>query len=902
MRWLDTVRMRLRMLFHRGEERARLDAELDFHIERQTEDNIAAGMAPEEARQRAMREFGNATVIREKTQETWSWTWAERLGQDVRFAMRQIGRAPGFATVAILTLALGIGANNAVFTLTHSLLLSTLPVQEPHRLVRLALHIGIDEGDHENRNAPLDLPFIEGIERHAKSFDGIFGWCVYDFPFEEVGLHGIHGAVVRGNTFQVLGVRPAAGRLLTPADDQRGGGPDGWAAVISHRLWVENYHSDPGVIGKHVTVTDHGVTIVGVAPQGFEGVVVAEHPDIYLPLEFTAALNGEDGLHTAGHLWLTTFARLKPGVSREQAAAEMNAIFPQVKKETMPAELLKIPEVQKARIDVVPGWTGWSTLREQYTQPLLILQLMVGAVLLICCANLSGLFLARASARQQEFAIRGALGAPRLRLMRQLLVESLMLALPGAGLGVLLAWWAGPWLIHSLGNRQAEVSLSSRPDLMVLGVTVGCALLCALLSGMAPAWMASRTSVEAALRGSNRGTSSGAGASVRRFFVPFQVAMSLALVVVAALLGSTVANLRMGDPGFRTENVIFALTDFNRIPQKGDDLIALYWRMAERMQGQPGVVNTSVTAFPPLLGWGGGGSFVAAGKAQHEQPSAADVDFISANYFSTVSTPLIAGRDLRNEVGDKGSCILNQAAAQKYFPQGGALGNALLESDHDFRTGKDITSSCQVIGIVADTKQASLHEAHTPIVYLPLVGAAPQMFFAIHARSLREARAAYVAVLHEMAPTSPETEPFLFRQQFSDSIAREQLLSGLSGFFAVLALLLSGIGIYGLVAWNVTQRTTEIGVRMALGATRWNVFTMVMKQVAWLLVVGVAAGGVGAYFAARSVKSFLYEVQAGSPAVFALSALMLVVIGVLAAMAPARRAVSIEPMQALRTE
>ncbi len=902
MRWLDRFRMRLRMLIHRGEESARLDAEMDFHIERQTAENVAAGMAPAEARRAAMREFGNATVIREKAHETWSWTWAERLAQDIRFATRQIGRAPGFATVAILTLALGIGANNAVFTLTHSLLLSTLPVQEPHQLVRLALHLGQGQGDHEMRNAPLALPFIEQIERRAKSFSGVFGWCVYDFPFEDAGMHGIHGAVVRGNTFQVLGLRPAAGRLLTLADEQRGGGPDGLAAVISYRLWVANYHSDPAVIGKHVKVTDHDVTIVGVAPQGFEGVVVAEHPDIYLPLEFSAALNGEEGLHSAGRLWLTTFARLKPGVSREQAAAEMEAIFPQIKKDTLPAQMLQMPEVQKARVEVLPGWTGWSTLREQYTQPLLILQLMVGAVLLICCANLSGLFLARASARQQEFAIRGALGAPRLRLMRQLLVESLMLALPGAALGVLLAWWAGPLLVHSLGNRQAEVSLSSRPDLVVLGVTVGCAVLCALLSGMAPAWMASRTSVEAALRGSNRGTSPGAGASVRRFFVPFQVAMSLALVVVAALLGSTVANLRMQDPGFRTKNVIFALTDFNRISQKGDDLIALYWRMAERMQGQPGVVDASVTAFPPLLGWGSGGNFVSAGKVKHEQPSVAELDYISANYFSTVSTAFVAGRDFRNESADKGSCILNQAAAKKFFPQGGAVGNSLQQVDHDFMDDKDITRTCQVIGMVADTKQVSLHEAHTPIVYLPLVGDAPQMFFAIHARSIAEARAAYVAVLHEMAPTSPETEPFLFTQQFSDSIAREQLLSALSGFFAVLALLLSGIGIYGLVAWNVTQRTTEIGVRMALGATRWNVFMMVMKQVTWLLVVGVAAGGVAAFFAARSVKSFLFEVQAGSPTVFAVSALMLVLIGLLAAMAPARRAVSIEPMQALRTE
>lgn len=902
MRWLEKIRMRLQMLTQRRRATEQLDEELEFHLDRQAAENVAAGMPAEEARRVAIRSFGNSTLVKERTRETWSWTWLERLAQDVHFAMRQIARAPGFALVAILTLALGIGANNAVFTLTHSLLLSTLPVQDPHQLVRLAMHIGIDQGDHENRNAPLNLPFIEGIEKHGRSFSGIFGWCVYDFPFEDAGMHGIHGAVVRGNAFQVLGVRPAAGRLLTPADDQRGGGPDGWAAVISHRLWVQRYHSDPSVIGKHVTVTDHGVTIVGVAPQGFEGVVVAEHPDIYLPLEFTAALNGEDGLHSGGRLWLTTFARLKPGVSREQAAAELAAIFPQIKKETMPAPLLKIPDVQKARVEVVPGWTGWSELRLQYTQPLLILQLMVGAVLLICCANLSGLFLARASARQQEFAIRGALGAPRSRLMRQMFVESLMLALPGACIGVLLAWWAGPSLVHSLGNHEAAESLSSRPDLAVLAVTAGCALLCALLFGMAPAWMASRTSVEAALRGSNRSTSAGAGASVRRLFVPFQVALSLALVVVAALLGSTVANLRLQDPGFRTENILFALTDFNRIPQKGDDLVALYWRMAERMQEQPGVLDTSVTAFPPLLGWGAGENFVAAGNVQHEQPSVSDIDYIAARYFSTVSTPFIAGRDFRNESGDRGSCILNQAAAKKYFPQGGAMGNSLQQKDHNFMDGQDTTSTCQVIGIVGDTRQVSLHEGHTPIVYLPLVGGATQIFFAIHARSIAEARAAYLTVLHEMAPTSPETEPFLFKQQYSDSIAREQLLSGLSGFFAVLALLLSGIGIYGLVAWNVTQRTTEIGVRMALGATRWKVFVLVMKQVAWLLVVGVAAGAVAAFFAARSVKSFLFEVQAGNPVVFIFSAATLVLIGLLAALIPARRAVSIEPIQALRTE
>jgi len=904
MRWLTALQMRLRMLFQRGREGQRLSEELQFHLDHQISENVAAGMSIENARSAAMRTFGNPTLAREKARETWSWNWVDRLGQDISFATRQIARAPGFAVVAILTLALGIGANSAIFTLTHSLLLSSLPIQDPDRLVRLSIDLR-DAKRPDAKNAPLDLPMIESIERRSQTLNGIFGWSVYDFVLKEGdSMTGIHGATVRGNAFQVLGTHPAVGRLLVAADDQPGGGPDGWAGVLSHRIWVQNYHADPAVVGRHITVTDRPVTIVGVAPEGFEGVLVAEHPDLYLPLEFDAALNGEQGLHSGGRLWLTTFARLKPGATLAQAAAEMNSIFSAVKDETLPAQMAHNPAVQAARLMVDPGRTGWSTLRMQYTEPLLLLQLLVGAVLLICCANLSGLFLARASARQQEFAIRGALGASRPRLMRQLFVESLMLAVPGAALGVLLAWSAGPWLLHFLGSREAESSLSSRPDFAVLSVTAGCALLCALLFGMAPAWIASHVSVEAALRGSHRGATSG-NAGARRFFVPFQVALSLALVVVAALLGSTVVHLRTQDSGYRTQNVMFILTDFNRVPQKKADLLALYRRIVQRMKESPGVDQVSVAEIPPLLGWEDGGMFVAAADAAHTTPVMANANVIAADFFSTVGTKLVAGRDFRNDDADQNSCLVNEAAAHEYFSHSTVLGNSLLQNRRDFQAGTETKTTCEVIGIVQDTKYASLHDSHPPIVYLPVTGDSDgltHLFFVLHGRSIAEERAAYHAALHEMAPTSPETEPFLFTQQFSDSIAREQLLSILSGFFALLALLLSGIGIYGLVAWNVTQRTTEIGVRMALGATRGRVFLMVMRQVAVLLAIGVAVGGVAAFFAARSIRSFLFEVQPGNVGVFVLSALALVLIGLLAALLPARRAVSIEPMQALRTE
>lgn len=388
---------------------------------------------------------------------------------------------------------------------------------------------------------------------------------------------------------------------MTPADDQPGGGPDGLAAVISYRIWVGRYHADPSIVGRHIIVTDHEATIVGVAPSGFEGVIVAEHPDIYLPLEFQAVLYGQPAKYNGGRLWLETFARLNPGVSRAQAAAEMNTLFPSILSATVPPAMRHLPVIEKARLEVKPARTGWSKLRSSYTEPLLLLQLMVATVLVICCANLSGLFLARASARRHEFAIRAALGAGKLRLMRQLFVECLMLALPGAALGVSLAWMAGPWILHMLANAGAEQAISMRPNVVVLSVTAACAVLCAVLFGMAPAWTASHTKVAAALVSSHPGTSIGA-AGLRYFFVPSQVALSLTLVVVAALLGTTVARLLTEDSGYRTDNVVFVLTDFLRIPEKGEALVALYHHMAARIEEFPGVEEASVAALSPLLG------------------------------------------------------------------------------------------------------------------------------------------------------------------------------------------------------------------------------------------------------------------------------------------------------------
>jgi predicted permease len=907
MDWLRTLLSRCTAFFVAKKLDGELDEELGSHLEFAIQENLDCGMSDEDARRTALRQFGGLTQIRESYRLRRGLPILDALGQDIRFAARQMMRAPAFATVAVLILALGIGANTAVFTLTHALLLSTLPVRDPGELVRLAIDLSATQTN--SHDAPLNLPIIEAIQKRSHSFHDIFGWCVYDFPFKDGNINnGIHGAVVSGNAFEALGMLPAAGRLLTPADDQPGGGPDGLAAVISHRLWVERYHATPSIVGRHITVTDHRVTIVGVAPAGFEGVIVAEHPDIYLPLEFQAVLYGEAANHDGGSLWLQTFARLNSGVSLEQAAAEMSSLFPSIRNEAVPAALLHLPVIQKARFEVKPARTGWSKLRSQYTEPLLLLQLMVAAVLLICCANLSGLFLARATARRQEFAIRGALGAGQRRLMRQLFIECLLLALPGALLGIALAWAAGPWILHLLGNVQAESAISMRPNRAVLSVSVACAVLCALLFGMAPAWTASQIHVESALRGTHPRAAT-RGARLRNFFVPLQVALSLTLVVVAALLGATVARLLTEDSGYRTGNVFFVLTDFLRIPEKGDALVALYRRMATRMEEFPGVEQTSIATITPLLGFRWSDDFVATENAQHNQPLETMENVIGAHYFAALRIPIVAGRDLQNNDSDRASCVVSLAAARLYFPQTSALGKNLRCIIHHPKRGIDTFRDYQIVGIAQDAKYDSLRETPPPIVYTPITAGddgstsgGSTLSFIIHARSMAAAKSAYLTTLHEMAPSSPEMPPVEFSQAFRDSAARERLLSILSGFFALLGLLLSGIGIYGLVSWNVTRRTTEIGLRMALGATRLRVFELITRQVIVLLAIGVLVGGIAAFFAARSVRSFLFEVQPGNPVIFGLSALALVFIGLAAAMLPACRAASIDPMQALKTE
>jgi predicted permease len=911
VRVFEKMRVWLLMLFHRKCTVDRLDKELQFHLEQQIAENIASGMNPQEAEHAAMRLFGNPAVLRDQITEKWSWTWLENLRQDAGYALRQFRRSPSFVLISVLTLTLGIGANTAIFTLMNSLWLQSLPVKDPNSLVLIGV-----QADHPSPVAQfpmpvLNLPLIESLERHTRSFSGISGWCDYGADLLENDItHTYPGTIVSGNIFDVLGVRPAAGRLLTAADDQPGGGPDGWAVVISHRFWVEHYAADASVIGRHVQLNGYSVTIVGVAPESFAGIMVSSRPDFYMPLNYEPVMRQrqrDSMLRNPLSFNLTPMARLKPGITVAQASAELSAVTRQVLEEVLPAVAVRqIHGLPPIHLTALPGRSGWSFLRIRYRQPLFLMQGLVGIVLLICCANLAGLGLARAVSRSREFALRIALGAPRPRLMRQVLIESLLLTLPGGLLGLGFAWMGCRILLRllSAGAERFPIALSIRPDATVLTVTAGCAVFCALLCGIAPAWMLSHTDPEPMLRQSANRSLRAESRWVGSSFVCAQIALSLMLVVVAGLLSTTLVKLRLGHVGFRTQNISTAMMDIRARSERGAALTHLCWQMAEHLKEMPGVQNAALVTVPPLFGTVTR-EFSTVSSSAQELKQPLQFNEVGQDFFSTMEIPLLAGRDFVNSDADADTCIVSQSAVKKMFPKAPALGSTLRQFQFSLDRGGASESTCRVIGVVADVKLQDLRMPPQPVVYRPIASDMDNpglMNFVIEARSLTDAQSAYRKTLRDIAPGSPDSEVTLITQKMDDSTSLERMLASLSGFFAGLALLLSGVGLYGLFSRSITQRTTEFGIRIAMGATRFRIVLLVLRQVIILMTIGIVAGGVAAILSTRLIRGFLYGVTSNNPFVLAGAALLLCVIALSASLLPVRKVVHLDPVEALRAE
>ncbi|HEU4456154.1 MAG TPA: ABC transporter permease [Longimicrobium sp.] len=870
-----------------------LDREIEFHLAERADELVAQGMSPEEALREARLRFGNPTVQKERTRDVDVPAWLDSLAADLRYAGRTLRASPAFALVAVLSLGLGIGANTAIFSLVNALMLRPLPVDRPEQLVQVTL--GGTMGDFPN-------PLWEEIRDHNDVFAGAFAFTGYEFNLAGGGpARPVPGNWVSGEFFSTLAVRPALGRVLERADDVRGCPA---VAVLSHGFWRSEYGGDPGVVGRTVSLEGHPFTVVGVAARGFSGVEVGTPAQIFAPLCAEAAVRGAGSfLDERAHWFLAIIGRPREGMTPEQVRAGLKAGAAPMFAATVPPDFPPDAQKQYLRntLDARPAPNGLSTVRQQYSGALLALMGVVAVVLLISCANVANLLLARAASRQREIAVRMAIGAGRGRLVRQLLTESVLLSLLGAALGILFARWASELLVRMLGRMTGAVWLDLSIDGRVLGFTLAASIATGLLFGLAPAWRSTRVDPQAAMKG---GGEAGHGGRPRlgvgRALVVGQVALSLVLVTAAGLLLGSFARLAALDPGFRREGVLLTTVRERGEPAPPEQAQARQREILERLRELPGVRAASASMITPISGAAWNGSVTVA-ESPTPETSDQEVYFngVSDGYFATMGTTLIAGRDVSPADRDGAPlvAVINQTMARKFFGGASPLGKR-------FRAEPG-SRVMEVVGVVADAKYRSLRETTTPTAFLPIAQAGPgPPWFALEvlAEGPPSALAPAVAAAVAEVSGSLSLEFTTLSAQVDASLRRERLMATLSGFFGGLALLLAMVGLYGTLSYGVARRKREMGIRLALGAQRARMLRMVMGEVGWMVGTGVVIGMAAALAGMRLVASFLFGVTPSDPATLVFSALLLAAVAIAAGAAPAWRASRLDPMVALREE
>ena len=904
---------RLHGLFSRRLD-ADLDAELRSHIEMRTETNVAAGMSPEDAQRDALLRFGNRTLVKERTRRADIIPWLETFAHDIRYALRLYRRSPLFTAVAVITLTLGIGANTAMFTLTHAVLLRGLAVEHPEELVRITF-------SKPDQDFGLSGPMFDEIQKRQQTYSGVLGWSGSLVKVGKAGdIHETYAALASGNAFPMLGVEPAAGRLLTPADDHPGGGSDGWTTVLAYEYWVSHFNSSASAVGQTITVEGTPVTIVGVLPRNFEGVLVAAKPAFVLPLEMEPILHPQFPMrHAEGGLFLTVIGRLKQAKTLAEAREEIRRIGPSIQHDTDPKGILNKGFFAGSTWGVESARTGRMYERSRYREPLLFLQALVGAILLICVANIAGLMLARSSARRHEFAVRAALGASRMRIMRQLAIETGLLALVGGAASLAVANSASRAVVIALIGTRSALDLS--PDWVVFGFTAGIALFVTVAAAVPAALRSTRVQPVNDLKS---GTAVGGRTRTESVFVAAQVGLSMVLLVSAGLLAGSLRHLLTLDPGFSTSGIVLVPTDFSSLDNAKSGMIAgastvktdvtatrtdskaqvAYKTVLERLKPLPNIHGVSAEAVPLLTGWISSTSLRTTGEnGTQRADDQLSFNTVGPDYFATAGTAVLQGRDVSFNDDHSGEkvCWLNRSAAKYLFPAGDALGKPLVDID----SGKP---RCVVAGVVQDTKYTSLKAPSPRMVYEPYlqVGDEPfrqqDLFLMIRTDNVQAAMESARRVLREVAPTTPLLDAVTVSQQLHKSIGQEQTTAMLAIFFGGLALLLAGIGLYGLLSYQVVQRTREIGVRIALGASRGNVVALIAWDIGLLLGTGLAVGIVASFGVSRLIGGLLFEMQRFDPWTYAAAVCLLGVAAVIATCVPTRRATRVDPMIALRYE
>jgi predicted permease len=852
----------------------------------------------------------------------------ENVLEDLRYGFRMLLKSPGFTAVAALSLALGIGANTAIFTLIDAVLLKMLPVREPEQLVLFnwaakdwpsvvrSLNGSSRREGGRSTSTSFSYPSFEQMRTRNTVLSDVFAFAGVGQRMT-IGASGetahATGQMVSANYFSGLGIRPVLGRTLTEADDQPGAAP---VAVISHGYWQRRFGGDPDAAGKPITVNGVSFTIAGVTPPDFSGLNPGTAIEVSVPLAMQPQvaprfMGGDTGLFTAPERWwVLIMGRLKPGVTRQQAQAALDVIFRQASTEgvTLPTDRPAI----LPWLELQPGSQGLDSLRRQYSTPLFILMSVVGVVLLIACANVANLLLARAAARQREIAVRLSLGTTRGRLVRQLLTESILLALLGTALGMAFAWWGTQVLIGLLTRGGTRLTLDLAPDLKVMGFTVAVTSLTALLFGLAPALRATRVDVMSVLRESASTQGARLRLGLAKALVVSQVALSLVLLCGAGLFVRTLVNLKSQETGFARDNLLLFGIDPTQAGYRGARLADFYAQARERILAIPGVTGATMSLVPLLSGGGRVNGIrpewqAQRGRQQPQQPSAsARIMMVGPAFLETMGIPLLFGRDLgpRDDETAPKVALVNKTLALRLYGSANAVGKR-------FGWGRaESAAEFEIVGVVKDARYESLRREIEPTVYLPirqdLTGLGPLSFAVRSTVDPRPLVPAVRSTLETLDRSLPLYGIKTQEEQIDELLLQERLFAKLTSFFGVLALGLACVGLYGIFSYTVAKRTGEIGIRVALGAQRSDITGMVLRETLVLIGFGAVIGMPAAWAAARSaqgvISGLLFGLD-GTDAVTIVAATLLMALAASAAgFLPARRASGVDPMVALRHE
>jgi predicted permease len=902
-------RRRLMMLLHRGRFRRELDEEMRLHLELCGRQQMASGMSADEARSAALRRFGNTTSIQEKSHVAWGWDWLETFLQDAGYGLRSMLRTPAITVVALTSLAIGIGANTAIFSFLDAIMLRSLPVRYPQQLVKLGVE---DWGGITDGFACTELysyPFYRQFQRKNSVFSdtaAAFSMMndVHGFIDERQEPQLIHVQTVSGTYFQTLGVDAQMGRVLNEVDDSSEG--DHPVVVISDGFWKRMFGADPSILNHKLKLGGVVYDIVGVAPAEFFGTKVGEAPDAWAPISMARVIPPGWGSYKGDFSEsLYILGRLKPGVTMEQATANVNVLFAQILRGFPDAKLTQenVADLARAHVPLKSIANGISDLRHAYSKPLMVLMVIVGLVLLIACANIANLLLARSTARARELAVRQALGARRSRIIRQLLTESLLLALGGGALGIAFAAGVNRVLLSMISRGSDTVPLDVSLNLQLLAFTFAVTVCTALLFGTLPALRATRVQLAESLK-SGRGASNAAGRSpLAKTLVVSQVAISLVLTMAACLFVRTLVNLNRVDTGFNKENVLRLDIDSDLTGYKDDDprLKMLFKQIEDRVNALPGVVAASFSAFSFLEGsWN---TNIRVPGMPVNRDANVNHNVIGNRYFATMQIPILAGRPFNSQdtAASQHVAIISERMARTLFPAGSPIGRTyFIGSDNSLDTPLEV----QVVGVARDVKLHSLDRPAGYIDYLPYTQR-EWGFGNFEVRYSGEFSAVSNEVqqaIHAVDRRLPISHIVTLDAQVARSVSNQTIIAELSAFFGLTAVFLSCIGLYGLMSYLVARRTGEIGIRMALGANRSQVAWQVLREIGLLVFAGIAIGLPLAMFGVRLVRNMLYGLSGTDPFSLMAATALLLFAGIAAGYLPVRRASSVDPVVALRSE